>query len=203
MRNFIAAATRLFTGVRVLPVSPHGEGPAVFYANHTSHLDFMVVWAALPPEVRQLTSPAAAVDYWGKTKCRRWIACGIFQSVLIAREGITRENNPLDTLAECLSRGRSVLIFPEGTRRVDGEVGEFKAGLYHLSRRFPALPLVPVYLENLNRIMPKGTLLPVPIIAQACFRAPINFCASEPKPDFLRRARAALLQDPKDLNPEP
>jgi 1-acyl-sn-glycerol-3-phosphate acyltransferase len=203
MRNFVAAATRLFTGVRVLSAAPHGEGPAVFYANHTSHLDFMVIWAALPLEVRHLTSPAAALDYWGKTRCRRWVACGIFQSVLIAREGITRENNPLDKLAECLERGRSVLIFPEGSRRGDGEVGEFKAGLYHLARRFPAVPLVPVHLENLNRIMPKGTLLPVPIIAQAQFRSPISFCPTEPKPDFLRRARAALLHEPNQLAPEP
>ena len=195
-RNFIAAATRIFTGVRVQPAAPHGQGPAVFYANHTSHLDFMVVWAALPLEVRQLTSPAAAQDYWGKTKCRRWIACAIFQSVLIAREGITRGNNPLDQLAACLERGRSVLIFPEGTRQADGEIGEFRTGLYHLARRFPAVPLVPVHLENLNRIMPKGALLPVPLIAQVRFRAPIHFCGSEAKPDFLRRAREALLHDP-------
>ena len=201
-RNFIAAATRIFTGVRVLPASPHGEGPAVFYANHTSHLDFMVVWAALPLEVRQQTSPAAALDYWGKTKLHRWIAREIFQSVLIARTGITRENNPLDQLTECLERGRSVLIFPEGTRRGDGEVGEFKAGLYHLARRFPTLPLVPVHLENLNRIMPKGTLLPVPIIAQASFRTAIHFCEAEPKHDFLHRARAALLHDSNNINPE-
>lgn len=195
MRRLIAASTRLVTGVRSIHAPPHGDGPAVYFANHTSHLDFVVVWAALPHEARVQTSPAAAEDYWGKSKLRRWIACEIFQSVLIPREGITRENNPIDRIAAVLEKGRSVLIFPEGTRRGDGLVGEFKAGLYHLARRFPGVPLVPVHLDNLNRIMPKGALVAVPLIAQAHFRAPIVFQEGEPKADFLKRARAALLDE--------
>ena len=193
MRRTIASLTRLFSGVRLLHRSPYGDGPAVFFANHTSHLDFAVVWAALPHEVRALTSPAAAEDYWSKSKLRRWIACELFQAVLIAREGITRENNPLERLAACLESGRSVLIFPEGTRRTDGEVSAFKAGLFHLARRFPHIPLVPVHLDNLNRIMPKGAWVPVPLIAQAHFREPILMSEGEAKADFLARARAALL----------
>ncbi|HCN76296.1 MAG TPA: 1-acyl-sn-glycerol-3-phosphate acyltransferase, partial [Verrucomicrobiales bacterium] len=186
---------RLVTGVRLLHAAPHGAGPAIYFANHASHLDFVVVWAALPAEARELASPAAAEDYWGRTALRRKVACGIFQSVLIPREGITRENNPLDRLGAVLEQGRSVIIFPEGTRRQDGEVGEFKAGLYHLAKRFPNIPLVPVHLDNLSRILPKGSLLIVPLIAQAHFRAPIHWREGEPKPDFLRRARAALLDE--------
>ena len=197
MRQTIASLTRLFSGVRLLPTSPHGEGPAVFFANHTSHLDFAVVWAALPHETRALTSPAAAEDYWSKSRLRRWIACELFQAVLIAREGITRENNPLERLAACLESGRSILIFPEGTRRTDGEVSGFKAGLFHLARRFPQIPLVPVHLDNLNRIMPKGAWVPVPLIAQAHFREPIRMNDGEAKADFLARARAALLAIPQ------
>lgn len=193
MRRTLASLTRLFSGVRLLHGSPHREGPAVFFANHTSHLDFAVVWAALPHEVRERTSPAAAEDYWAKSKLRRWIACELFQAVLIAREGITRENNPLERLAACLESGRSILIFPEGTRRSDGEVSAFKAGLFHLARRFPQIPLVPVHLDNLNRIMPKGAWVPVPLIAQAHFREPILMGEGECKADFLTRARAALL----------
>ena len=195
-RAFIAGLARLCTGVRLLPAAPHGGGPAIYFANHTSHLDFVVVWAALPAAERELASPAAAEDYWGRTALRRRVACGVFQSVLIPREGITRENNPLDRLGAVLEQGRSIIIFPEGTRRQDGEVGEFKAGLYHLARRFPGIPLVPVHLENLSRIMPKGTLLPVPLIAQARFRQPMHLGEGEPKPEFLKRARAALLDEP-------
>jgi len=195
LRPFTAALTRLITGVRLLPVPPC-LGPAIYFANHTSHLDFAVVWAAVPASTRERLSPAAAEDYWDKSRWRRWVACSLFQAVLIPREGITRENNPLDRLAVALEAGRSVLIFPEGTRRMDGVVGDFRAGLFHLAKRFPALPLVPVYLENLSRIMPKGAFLPVPIIAQAHFRQPIQFIAGEPKPDFLRRARNALFVQP-------
>ncbi len=195
-RRLLAAGIRLFTGVRRLQAPPHGEGQAVFYANHMSNLDFAAVWAALPHETRTMTSPAAALDYWGKSATRRWVACELFQAVLIARQGITRANNPIEQLAACLEQGRSVLIFPEGTRRSDGEVGEFKGGLHHLARRFPSVPLVPVHLENLNRILPKGTILPVPIIAQAHFREPIKFQEDESKADFLLRARAALVDEP-------
>lgn len=189
----IAAATRLFTGVRRLTAAPHGNGPAIYYANHTSHLDTLVIWSALPSEMRVQTSPAAAEDYWNASSMRRWVAKEVFQAVLIPREGITRDNNPLDRLAACLESGRSILIFPEGTRRSDGQVGVFKSGLYHLARRFPQLPLVPVFLDNLARVLPKGTLLPVPIIAQAHFREPIRFDESEAKQAFLERAREAML----------
>lgn len=193
IRRLVAAGTRLFSGVRRLHGVPQGSGPAIYFANHTSHLDFMVIWAALPHADRQLTSPAAAEDYWSKSATRRWIAGNLFQAVLIPRSGITRENNPLDRLAACLETGRSILIFPEGTRCEDGTVAEFKGGLFHLARRFPHLPLVPIHLENLNRLLPKGSHLPVPLIAQAHFSAPISLQPGEAKPDFLRRAREALL----------
>lgn len=188
----IAAATRLFTGVRRLSEVPHSSGPAIYFANHTSHLDTLVIWAALPFAARCQTSPAAAEDYWTTSAPRRWLAHSVFKAVLIPREGITRDNNPLERLAKCLESGRSILIFPEGTRRGDGGVGEFKSGLYHIARRFPQLPLVPVYLDNLSRILPKGAIVPVPIIAQAHFRDPIHFDEAEAKLAFLDRARTAL-----------
>jgi 1-acyl-sn-glycerol-3-phosphate acyltransferase len=193
LRPAVAGLARLITGVRQLRRAPCGEEPAIYFANHTSHLDFAVVWAALPGSAREMLSPAAAEDYWGKSAFRLKVACGLFQAVLIPREGITRENHPIERLAAVLKAGRSVLIFPEGTRRSDGRVGEFKAGLHHLARRFPELPLVPVQLENLSRVLPKGAFLPVPIIGQARFREPIRFDREEPKALFLARARLALL----------
>lgn len=193
LRSAVASAARLATGVHRLPSAPCGTTPAIYFANHTSHLDFVVVWAALPGPAREALSPAAAEDYWGRSAWRRRIACGLFQAVLIPRAGITRENHPVDRLAAALEAGRSVLIFPEGTRREDGCVGDFRAGLWHLAKRFPQAPLVPVFLENLNRIMPKGVLLPVPLIAQARFREPLPFDPHASKTDFLARARNALL----------
>jgi 1-acyl-sn-glycerol-3-phosphate acyltransferase len=194
MRGFLAALLRLASGVRLRRGPLHDGECAIFYANHTSHLDFALLWAVLPREVRERTSPVAAEDYWDRRGLRRWIAKRVFKAVLIPREGINRTNNPVERIGAVLGAGRSVIIFPEGTRSADGRPGEFRSGIYHLVRRFPALPLVPVYLENLNRIMPKGMLLPVPLIARVSFRPPIHFCEGEEKNAFLARARAALFE---------
>jgi 1-acyl-sn-glycerol-3-phosphate acyltransferase len=204
MQRAIAALIRVITGVRRLSGSPYGSGPAIFFANHTSHLDFAVVWAALPYDLRKLTSPAAAEDYWGKSRFRRWVACSIFNAVLIPREAIDRRNNPLTRLSSCLESGRSILIFPEGTRREkwDGEVQVLKPGLFHLAKRFPSLPLIPVQLENLNRILPKGTLVLVPLIAQTRFCRPVFFNPEEGRVEFLQRCRRALLPE-ETAAPEP
>jgi 1-acyl-sn-glycerol-3-phosphate acyltransferase len=195
IRRALALGIRLLTGVRRLHAAPHGEGPAIYYANHASHLDFAVVWASLPVALREQTSPAAAHDYWSKTKLRRWIALHLFQAVLIERVNVTRENNPMNALLQCLEQGRSILIFPEGTRRDDGVIGEFKSGLYHLARSKPEVPLVPIMLDNLHRVMPKGSYAFVPIIVQVHFRAPMHLAEGETKPQFLERARAALLME--------
>lgn len=192
MRSFLAALVRLATGVRLLPATPHGTGPAIYFANHASHMDFVVVWAALPDEVRELTSPAAAEDYWAANRLRRCIACELFRAVLIPRKDVNRGNHPVERLGTALEAGRSVILFPEGTRSENGETVEFKSGLYHLARRYPDIPLIPVHLENLSRILPKGSRLPVPLIAQARFLPPMQLVADEPKPVFLARARAAL-----------
>jgi 1-acyl-sn-glycerol-3-phosphate acyltransferase len=201
-QRFVATTVRLVTGVRPLPAPPHGGGPAVYFANHSSHMDFVVVWAALPERARALTSPAAAEDYWGASAWRRRVACRFFGAVLIPRSGVTRHNHPVERLGAMLETGRSVIIFPEGTRRGDGETGEFKPGLYHLARRYPEIPLVPVHLENLNRILPRGSHLIVPLIAQARFGEPIHLQAGEEKHAFLARARDAL-PSPRTIAPEP
>jgi 1-acyl-sn-glycerol-3-phosphate acyltransferase len=192
-RRFIAWLVRLLTGVRLLTSVPHGTGPAIYFSNHASHMDFVVVWSALPASVREMTSPAAAEDYWGKTPLRRRIACDLFQAILIPRQDVKRHNNPVELLGTGLEAGRSIILFPEGTRSLSLETAEFKSGLYHLAKRYPEIPLVPVYLENLSRILPKGSHLPVPLIAQARFGSPIQLLNNESKPDFLLRARAVLI----------
>lgn len=193
MRSLLAALVRLATGVRLLHELPHGTGPAIFFANHASHMDFVVVWAALPDEVRERTHPAAAEDYWTANALRRWVACGVFRAILIPRRDVCRSNHPVDRLGIALEAGDSVIIFPEGGRRETEEPGPFKSGLYHLARRYPDIPLVPVHLENLSRILPKGTKLPVPLIAQARFLEPLRIEPGEAKPGFLARARQALI----------
>jgi 1-acyl-sn-glycerol-3-phosphate acyltransferase len=188
----VAKLIRLACGVRPLPEETLPGGPAIFFANHSSHLDFALIWAALPAAQRNRTRPVAGRDYWEKTAMRRWIACRCFRAVLIERQKVTVATNPLEPMLAALDSGSSLIVFPEGTRSLDGQLQPFKAGLYHLTKGRPQIPLVPVWLDNLNRILPKGEFLAVPLIASVSAGAAIHLDPAEAKPDFLARAHAAL-----------
>ncbi|WP_205479279.1 lysophospholipid acyltransferase family protein [Sphingomonas arenae] len=164
----------------------------IYFANHSSHLDTIILWAAMPPDLRRRTRPVAAADYWGKGAVNRYIAVNILNAVLIERNA--RGSDPLEPLRDALAAGDSLIIFPEGTRAFERLPGAFKPGLYHLAKAFPEAELVPVYLDNLRRALPKGSFLPVPISCVARFGCPLQLEASETKPAFLERARAAVVQ---------
>ncbi|HEV2747636.1 MAG TPA: lysophospholipid acyltransferase family protein [Allosphingosinicella sp.] len=166
----------------------------VYFANHSSHLDTILLWAALPPDLRGLTHPVAAADYWGKSAIRRYIAIEVLNAVLIDRQGTRRgKGGPLAPLKQRLEAGESLIIFPEGTRAAARLPGEFKPGLYHLALAYPKAELVPVYLDNLRRALPKGSLLPAPISCAVRFGAPIALQPGEGKSAFLARARDAVV----------
>ncbi len=202
-----AAIVRLVTGanarwVGVAPVRADGAIPQrVYFANHTSHLDAPVIWASLPHLLRKRTRPIAGKDYWERGPLRRFMSRHLFRAVLIERKHVTKSSNPMLTMDAVLSEGQSLIIFPEGTRSDDadgGEIGEFRGGLWHLARKHPEIEFVPVHLENLNRILPKGTLIVVPLLAAVTFGAPVRVEADESKSEFLERARRAVAE----LHPE-
>lgn len=162
----------------------------IYFANHSSHLDTIILWAAMPPDLRRRVRPVAAADYWGKGKLQRYIALKVLNAVLVERKG--GSSNPLQPLQEALRAGDSLIIFPEGTRGLDRLPSSFKSGLYHLAREFPDVELVPVFLDNLRHALPKGSLMPVPLSCVARFGTPIALAEGETKPQFLERARAAV-----------
>jgi len=166
----------------------------VYFANHTSHMDTIVLWAALPGALRANTRPVAAKDYWDKPGIRRTIAKEELNVVMIDRSRVDPDADPLDPLRDALAHGFSLIIFPEGTRSAQPLPGEFKSGLYHLASDFPAVELIPVYIENLHRSMPKGALLPVPIICTVRFGTALRLHAGEDKDEFLRRSRDAVAE---------
>ncbi len=192
--RLFALLARLFTGA-----IPRWRGcdPVprlrVYFANHSSNLDFVLLWASLPGPIREHTRPIAAHDYWTGSKLRHWLAGSVFRAVLIERKNVTRENNPLVPMCEALRAGDSLIIFPEGGRNPSGEIGEFKPGLHHLAREVAEAELIPVFIENLNRVLPKGEVLPVPILCSVYFGAPIRLEPGETKRDFLARAREAVI----------
>ena len=166
----------------------------IYFANHSSHLDAVILWAALPGELRAATHPVAALDYWGKSRLHRFIATRVLNAVLIDRAPLGRNgrHDPLGPLTAALDRGHSLILFPEGTRQNGAVPGPFKGGLHHLARDYPGVELVPVYLSNLARAYPKGAILPAPIGCLVSFGAPLERVAEETKPFFLERARQAV-----------
>jgi 1-acyl-sn-glycerol-3-phosphate acyltransferase len=165
----------------------------IYFANHTSHMDTIVLWAALPASLRANTRPVAAKDYWDKPGIRGRIARDELNVVMVDRSREDPNADPLDPLRDALEHGFSLIIFPEGTRAAQPRPGPFKSGLHHLASEFPQVELIPVYIENLHRSMPKGALLPVPIICTVRFGAPLARREAEEKDAFLERARAAVI----------
>ena len=192
--GLLVGLMRLLVGAypRWLGCDP-GPAQRIYFANHTSHIDTLAIWSALPPQLRATTRPVAAKDYWDKGLLRRYIANQGLHVVLIERAKEGRQGDPLQPLTDALEQGESLIIFPEGTRGTAALPAAFKSGLYHLAQRFPAVELVPVYLENLHRSMPKGTIMPVPLICTVRFGTPVVRIPDEPKETFLARARDAVV----------
>jgi len=165
----------------------------IYFANHTSHMDTLALWSALPGHLRARTRPVAAADYWSGGGLKSYLATRGFNALFIERSRDQRDGDPLAALVEALQRGESLIIFPEGTRRAQALPGEFKSGLFHLATRVPDAELVPVYLDNLYCSMPKGTLLPVPLTCSVRFGTPLERRVDEAKNVFLERARQAVV----------
>ena len=195
IRALLIAATRFVVGGQGIWIgTAPSERQRIYFANHGSHLDTILLWAALPAHLRATTHPVAAADYWGKGAIRRYIATKVLNAVLLDRTaGRKTPGGPLAPLNEVLARGESLIIFPEGTRAFERLPGPFKPGLHHLAEAHPQAELVPVYLDNLSRAFPKGALVPVPIACVARFGAPLAFDPDESKAAFLERARAAVV----------
>lgn len=206
--SVLVSICRFLTGIRAKQISPiEKDKPCIYYANHSSHLDGLVIWSSLAPHIRPFVHPVAAEDYWNKNRLRRYLSRRIFRAVLIPRHAnktnVTEGNgetttapqkvNALTLMQAVLDKGESLIIFPEGTRGNGESIQDFKAGLWYLSRNNPQAQLVPIYLENLNRVLPKGSRLVVPIICSAIFGPPIEPThENEDKTEFLLRAKSAL-----------
>jgi 1-acyl-sn-glycerol-3-phosphate acyltransferase len=190
---FLLGLVRLLTGAqaRWYGCPPKAE-QRIYFANHQSHADLVMIWAALPEELRTITRPIAARDYWTKTPLKQWITTAVFNAIYVERER-KGDEDPLQPLADALQSGDSIILFPEGTRGSAEEPQPFKAGLYNLAQRFPHVVLVPAWINNIQRVMPKGEVVPVPILCSVTFGAPITLGADEERRAFLDRAREAVI----------
>ena len=189
----LAGVARLITGAQGhwYGAPPKAE-QRIYFANHQSHFDWVLIWAALPSDLRTVTRPIAARDYWTSSTLKHWITREIFNAVYVSRER-SADEDPLEPLMEALRHGDSLVIFPEGTRGNKGDPAPFKAGLYHLAEAFPDVQLIPAWIDNVQRVMPKGEVVPVPILCSVTFGAPLTLQPGEDKRAFLDRARSAVI----------
>lgn len=164
----------LFIGIRVrgyenLPSSD----PFILVANHSSHLDTISLLNLFPLMRLRKIRPVAAADYFEKNAWISWISKTFFNILPIARKNITQENNPVDQMKACIESGQSLIIFPEGTRNPDGEMGVFHSGLAHLLGKVGAVQVIPAYLVNMGRSLPKGEFIPVPFFCEIRLGKPL------------------------------
>ncbi|RCW81471.1 lysophospholipid acyltransferase family protein [Phyllobacterium bourgognense] len=196
----LAGVARAITGVR-----PIWQGCApskrqrIYYANHASHGDFILLSTCLLPEERERTRAVAGADYWRKNRIRHLLARDLLNTVLVERNWVEREQDPMVIMLDALKDGHSLIIFPEGTRNMtDDPLLRFRSGLYNLAFARPDVELIPCWIENMSRVLPKGALLPVPLLCRVIFGAPVELTPAEDRHAFLDRARQALLE----LDPE-
>ena len=188
LARIVTAVRAIWDGIEPIPAR------RVYFANHTSNGDFVLIWAVLPPYMRRHTRPVAAADYWLTSKLRSFIGREVFNAVLIDRNPETRADDPVGQMASALDTGAALILFPEGTRNAtDAPLLPFKTGLFHLATQRPDVDLVPVWIENLNHVMPKGEVLPLPLICTVRFGEPLHIAPGESKELFLARSHAALL----------
>ncbi len=203
--RLLVLLARVLSGAQVRWTQPlDGERQRIYFANHTSHLDFVLLWSSLPPALRARARPVAGRDYWERGRLRRYLSSRVFNAVLIDRPGVAATGDRgsavaaaragIERMAAAMGDRWSLIVFPEGTRGDGADVAPFKSGLYHLATMRPELELVPVYLDNMNRILPKGESLPVPMLGRVIFGAPMRLEPGEEKSAFLARARDALVR---------
>ncbi|MDR2790700.1 MAG: 1-acyl-sn-glycerol-3-phosphate acyltransferase [Campylobacteraceae bacterium] len=183
---------KILTGVRLIwrgcePL----EKQRIYYANHSSHADFVLIWSALPKKIRENTRAVAAADYWTKTPVHRFMIRSMFNAVLVDRNSKTL--NPLKPVSEALKDGYSIIIFPEGTRNKEDTLLPFKSGIYLLAKENPSIEIVPIWLDNLKRVMPKGHFIPLPFLCTLIAGSVVKLKEGETKQEFLDRLRDKLL----------
>jgi len=173
MKNFL----RLIIGVNFSNNKAFREHDQfLVLGNHNSHLDTMSILSSIPWRMLGKIHPVAAGDYFGRNPILSFLTKTFVNALLINRnkDPNNPQQKPIDVMDQYIKEGKSLLIFPEGSRGHPEKLQEFKAGAAILLSKNPNVPFIPVYMKGLGKVMPKGDGLLVPqecsiIIGDAVF----------------------------------
>lgn len=161
----------------------------IYFANHTSHLDTPVLQSAFPYTLHHHVGVAAALDAWGGTPFKKKMAQLFCHAVFIDRH--THSDPTLFHLRRALDQGQSLIFYPVGTRSLTPQ--PFKGGLHTLFILYPHIEFIPVYLYDIQHVLPKGHILPNLHPCSIHFGSPLTVILGETREEFLARAQHALL----------
>lgn len=165
----------------------------ILIANHNSHMDTMAIMSAIPHRFIHKVHPVAARDFFGKNLFQKILMRYLVNATLIRRDRDNKERDPINDMDKMLKKKRSLILFPEGSRGVAGKMSNFKKGLGYLVQKNPKISVIPVYLENIYKTLPKGKRLILPYNCSIKFGEPIKFSSLEMN-DILKTAKIELFK---------
>jgi len=163
-------------------------GPAIIVANHRSHADTIALLSLFDTSMIHRVRAVAASDYFSRDRLLNFIASRCLGTLALDRTARERGEDPLLPCLAALDRGEILIVFPQGTRGQDGVRLPFKKGIAHLAERRPQVPIIPVLLSGTEKVLPKGSVVPVP------FRCDVNIGEEFVHPTTSRDAFVAALE---------
>ena len=177
------------------------RGPAIIDANHNSHLDTVALLSLFPLEDVPNVRPVAAADYFMKPGFMRWFSLNVIGIIPVSRGGVVEGVDPLAECYAALERGEILLIFPEGSRGEPEKMAELKSGISFIAKRFPTVPVIPVFMRGLGKSMGKGTFIPIPFFVDVFIGRPFSWTGE--KTSFMDRLREAFAHLQKKVPAQP
>ena len=187
-RNFL----KIFIGLKYINRKTlKNKKQFILIANHNSHMDTMAIMSAIPSRYIHKVHPIAAVDFFGGSLLNKILMRYLVNATLIKRDRNDTENDPIDAMDKMIKKYRSLILYPEGSRGIPGIMTNFKKGLAYLIQRNPNIKVIPVYLNNIYKTLPKGRKLIIPYNCSIEFGEPIQFRSFE-LDDILNDSEIAL-----------
>jgi len=149
----------------------------ILIANHNSHMDTMAIMSSIPSRYIHRVHPIAAADFFGGSKLKEKLMRYMVNATLIPRKRAEskQEVDPIQVMSNLIEKGRSIIVYPEGSRGVPGVMTDFKKGIGYLINKHPHVDVVPVYLDGIHKTLPKGKNLILPYNCKIIFGDTIQF----------------------------